>query len=85
VLEALAAGAPVVASDIPPLREVGGSAVTFCPVAEVDDWVGTVSRLLRTPEDHPPLEARREQARRFTWRAHAERIASGYRHLAPAE
>jgi glycosyltransferase involved in cell wall biosynthesis len=85
VLEALAAGAPVVASDIPPLREVGGSALTFCPVAKVEDWVGTVSRLLRTPEAHPPLETRREQARRFTWRAHAERIARGYRHLAPTE
>jgi len=85
VLEALAAGAPVVASDISPLREVGGRALTFCPVADVENWAATISRLLRTPEDHPPLEARRAQARRFTWRAHAERIASSYRHLAPAE
>ncbi len=84
VLEALAAGASVVASDIPPLREVGGSAVTFCPVANVEDWVGTVSRLLHRPETNPPLEARREQARRFTWRAHAETIAGSYRRLAVA-
>ena len=34
LLEALAAGACVVASDIPTLREVGGSAVTYCPVAD---------------------------------------------------
>jgi glycosyltransferase involved in cell wall biosynthesis len=84
VLEALAAGACVVASDISSLREVGGSAVTFCPVADVSEWVGTVSRLLRGPEANPPLDARRRQARRFTWRAHAEKIASSYQHLAAA-
>jgi glycosyltransferase involved in cell wall biosynthesis len=84
VLEALAAGASVVASDIPPLREVGGNAVTFCRVADVEDWVGTVSRLLRRPETNPPLDARREQPRRFTWRAHAERIATSYQHVADA-
>ena len=84
VLEALAGGAAVVASDIPPLREVGGEAVTFCPVADVQRWAATVLSLLRRPELGPSLEARRAQARKFTWRVHAERIAGTYRLLAPA-
>jgi glycosyltransferase involved in cell wall biosynthesis len=84
LLEALAAGAAVVASDIPALREVGAGAVTFCPVADVRYWTDTVARLLRTPADNPPLEERRAQARRFSWSAHAERVASSYRRLATA-
>jgi glycosyltransferase involved in cell wall biosynthesis len=82
VLEALAAGAPVVASAIPALREVGGKAVTFCPVADVEKWSTTVIDLVRRPSANPSIEARRAQARRFTWGAHAERIADSYRLLA---
>jgi glycosyltransferase involved in cell wall biosynthesis len=84
VLEALAGGAPVVASDIPALREVGGQAVTFCPVGDVAQWATTIVGLLRRPESSPSFEARRAQARRFTWGAHAERIAGSYRLLAAA-
>jgi glycosyltransferase involved in cell wall biosynthesis len=82
ILEALAAGAPVLASDIPPLREVGGEAISFCPVADVEKWVATVKDLLRKPSANPSLEMRQTQARRFTWRAHAERVAGSYRRLA---
>jgi glycosyltransferase involved in cell wall biosynthesis len=84
VLEALAAGAAVVASEIPFLREVAGSAVTYCPVADVEQWAATVTSLVRRPELGPSLEARRGQARRFTWQAHAKRIAGSYRLLARA-
>ncbi|HMK29579.1 MAG TPA: glycosyltransferase, partial [Terriglobales bacterium] len=35
VVEAMACGTPVLASDIPPLREVGGDAADYCPVADV--------------------------------------------------
>ena len=35
VLEALACGTPVVASDIDALREVGGDAVRYCPAEDV--------------------------------------------------
>src|SRR5215813_11523501 len=82
LLEALAAGAVVVASDIPALREVGGDAAIFCPVADVEEWVSTVLRLLAHPEARPGPETRLAQARRFSWSSHAETIASGYRLLA---
>ena len=38
VLEALACGTPVVASDAPALREVGGYAAAYCPVDDLEAW-----------------------------------------------
>ena len=76
MLEALACGASVLASDIPALREVGGNAVTFAPVADVPVWADLVDRLLRG-ETKPP-QAGREQAERFSWDRHADAVASGY-------
>ena len=38
VIEALACGAAVVASDIPALREAGGPAAAFVPVGDVGAW-----------------------------------------------
>lgn len=39
VIEALACGAPVVASDLPVFREVAGTAAAYCPVGAVDVWI----------------------------------------------
>src|SRR5262249_14271418 len=38
IIEALACGGIVVASDLPALREVGGEAVVYCPVGDVATW-----------------------------------------------
>jgi len=46
LIEALACGAMVVASDIPVLREVGGEAVVYCPVADVPRWAASIEKLL---------------------------------------
>jgi glycosyltransferase involved in cell wall biosynthesis len=46
ILEAMACGCPVVASDLPVLREVGGSAATFCPFADISAWTDSVMLLL---------------------------------------
>ena len=58
VIEALACGAMIVASDIAALREVGGDAVCYCPVADTGRWTETLGRLLSHVDACPPFEAR---------------------------
>jgi glycosyltransferase involved in cell wall biosynthesis len=80
LLEALASGATVLASDIPALREVGGDAATFAPVADVSAWVALVDQMLRGHAQAPP-DVRRSQAERYSWERHADVVASGYEGL----
>lgn len=81
VIEALACGAAVIASDIPVLREVGGSAAVYRPVAAVADWATAILALLRDPSVAPPRGERRAWAGRYSWRAHARVIAEAYQSL----
>ncbi|HEV2948415.1 MAG TPA: glycosyltransferase family 1 protein [Gemmataceae bacterium] len=78
VIEALACGAMVVASDIPVLREVGSDAIVYCPVADVPRWVATIEKLLLHPAEAPDPKRRLAQARRFSWEHHAETIFQAY-------
>jgi glycosyltransferase involved in cell wall biosynthesis len=82
ILEALAGGAAVIASDIPPFREVGASAVTYCPVGDVERWTETVLSLIEHPELRPAAALRQAVAGRFTWTAHAAIIADAYARIA---
>jgi glycosyltransferase involved in cell wall biosynthesis len=80
-LEAMAAGAVVVMSDIPNLREIAGGAGVFCPVGEVDAWVDVVGSVLAGTCPTPPLEIRLAQARKFSWAEHARIVADAYARL----
>src|ERR1043165_8328848 len=62
VIEALACGCAVVASDIETLKEVGQQAATYCPVGQVEMWINTLDTMLRIPSSAPPRELRRRQA-----------------------
>jgi glycosyltransferase involved in cell wall biosynthesis len=81
VIEALACGAAVVASDIPVLREVGGDAVTFRPVADVPAWAAAVVRVLVEPTFAPPRDTRLSHAARYSWGEYARVIAETYLNL----
>lgn len=82
VIEALACGAIVVASDIPVLREVGGQSVVYSPVADVSEWVKTVTQLLSNPSSAPAMNLRFHQAQKYSWSNHAQIIAKSYLRLA---
>jgi glycosyltransferase involved in cell wall biosynthesis len=82
VIEALACGAPVVASDLPVLREVGADACTYCPVGHVEAWADALHALLSGQTPPPPRERRLERARRFTWHQHACTVLGAYQQLA---
>lgn len=78
VIEALACGTPVVASDIPALREVGGDAVTFCPVADINSWTNSVRRIITARPDRSTLTA---QAAKFSWTNYALSMVEIYRRI----
>ena len=89
VLEALACGAPVVASDIASLREVGGHAAEYCPVDDVQAWAAVVRRALAERRDDPERwRARREsgieRAAAFSWSQYTREVVALYRQLAAA-
>ena len=84
VIEALACGASVIASDIPVLREVGGDAVTYAPLADVPAWARAVVAHLQDPLVAPPRATRLRRAGTFSWAAHAATIADAYARLAGA-
>jgi glycosyltransferase involved in cell wall biosynthesis len=81
VIEALACGAVVAASDIPALREAGGPAAVYAPVGDVSAWSDVVAKLLTDPAAAPARADRQAWAGRFTWAAHAEIIARAYHRL----
>ena len=83
VLEALACGTPVVASDIEALREVGGFAASYCPVEGIEDWQRAVGRLLiERLQNSSQWNLRREtgirRAAAFSWSKYAANVASIY-------
>jgi len=86
VLEALACGTPVVASDVAAMREVGGYAVTYCPVNDLEAWHRTVSRLLDERSNHPGQwtlrrEAGIRRASAFSWSRYADDVAAIYERM----
>ncbi|WP_435022613.1 glycosyltransferase (plasmid) [Tundrisphaera sp. TA3] len=81
VIEALACGAAVAASDLPALREAGGPAAGYAPVGDVAAWAGLISGWLEDPAAPPSRAARLAWASRFTWKAHAEAVARAYRRI----
>lgn len=83
VLEAMAAGAPVVASDLPVLRELAGDAAAYVQPLDVEGWVRALARVLDDSELARRLgEAGRERARRYDWRQAAERHVAVFREVA---
>lgn len=81
LIEALACGVPVVASDLPVLREVGADTCLYCPVGDLTAWTETVDALISGRLVPPPLDARLARAARFTWKAHGRTILDAYQRL----
>lgn len=86
VIEAMACGTTVVASDLPVLREVGASATPYAPVGDIDGWTQAVSSLLQERLSEPEKwSARRaaglDRAGEFTWSKFAAGTADLYREV----
>jgi glycosyltransferase involved in cell wall biosynthesis len=77
VIEALACGAAVVASDLPTLREAGGGAARHVGVGDHAGWADEVMSVL----DHYDPQCGLDHAGHYTWSRHAEIIAGAYSEL----
>jgi glycosyltransferase involved in cell wall biosynthesis len=79
-IEALAAGAPLVASDLPVLREVAGDAALYAPPGRPDLWADRIAALLADGGLRDELRRRgRERARLFDWTRAAAETAQAFR------
>jgi glycosyltransferase involved in cell wall biosynthesis len=79
VLESLASGLPVVATDLPVLRELAGDAAVYVPVGDDEALAGAMLRVLQ--DDGHAAALRRAgplRARTFTWDATAEATVAAY-------
>jgi glycosyltransferase involved in cell wall biosynthesis len=83
VLEAMAAGVPVLASDTPALREVGGDAATYLPANDPGAWAEAIAALASDPALRQARgEAGGRRAETFSWRRAAEAVAAAHRDAA---
>jgi glycosyltransferase involved in cell wall biosynthesis len=74
VLEAMAAGTPVITLDNSSLREVAGDAAMLLPSATVEGLADAMARLMTDPALREELASLgRARARRFSWRQTADR------------
>jgi glycosyltransferase involved in cell wall biosynthesis len=85
VLEAMAAGCPVVAADLPVVRELATPGEHFARVA-ADDPAGLALAILSVAEDHAQSVARARRARRhvedhFRWEKSTSRLVGIYEEL----
>jgi glycosyltransferase involved in cell wall biosynthesis len=86
VLEAMACGTAVLASDLAVLREVGDGAVTYAPVGDINAWKTAIVQLLLERDQEPDEWIKRRergiaQAAKFSWVEYAKRMVEVYREL----
>jgi glycosyltransferase involved in cell wall biosynthesis len=67
VLEGLAAGTTVIASDAPAHREIGGSQVHYCSPADPEALAGAIALAIASEPDEATVVARRTRAARYSW------------------
>ena len=89
VIEAMACGTPILCSDLPVLREVGGAAAEYCAADDPAAWATSVAALLDERAHHPSAWATRQaagvaRASNFSWERCADAMRKIYRDVAMA-
>lgn len=90
VVEAMACGLPVLATDLAVLREVGGNAAAYCPLENIDAWRNAAFSLLHQQTADPKAWAQRKKisinhAERFSWDSYAARLLTIYKQILEEE
>jgi alpha-1,3-rhamnosyl/mannosyltransferase len=82
-LEAMSMGVPVVASDVPVLREVAGGAALQVPADSPSAWAEAFRRILTQPRFAESLRAKgRARSSQFSWERCATETIAVYREVA---
>jgi glycosyltransferase involved in cell wall biosynthesis len=77
LVEAMASGLPVIASDLPVHREVCGDAALYCPAFAPDLLAETVARVAQSPELGKKMSERGlERSGDFSWKDHVAQVIS---------
>jgi glycosyltransferase involved in cell wall biosynthesis len=67
ILEALQQGIPVLASDIPSSREVGGDMIQYVEVDTISAWVNSLKELLELDSQEEIIAQRKEYTKQFNF------------------
>lgn len=79
LLEAMGAGVPVVASDLPVVREVAGDVAVLVPVGDAEAWAAALEQVVGDDAARTTRGAAgRDVAARYTWAAAARSTAAVY-------
>lgn len=80
LLEAMKCGVPVIASDIPTHREIGGDAAIFVPPSDVESFAQKFSLLLSDVQLRTDLvKAGKSRSELFTWKKTAQAMLDIYK------
>ena len=83
IVEAMACGTPVIATDMPVTREVGGPAARYAGLNDIRQWRDSVLEVLLERQDPELSAARRhlclEHSAHFRWQRHAQSMVDIYR------
>ena len=75
-IEAMACGCQVIASDLPVLREVGGTAAAYCAVGDIEAWKEAVVSAIQNHNFNREMAF--ANAARFSWSENATQTARVY-------
>lgn len=77
ILEAMASGCPVLASDIPVLREAGGDAAKYATAQDASEFSRLIGEIIESPELQNEMTVKgRKHVKGFSWQANTEKIIS---------
>lgn len=83
VIEAQAAGIPVICSDLPVFREVAGDAATYLDVnASIASCAAQLYQVLSDPEKKQAcIESGKQNAKRFSWDSFGNQMMKAYKNI----
>ena len=79
ILEAMASGTPVVAADIPVLKEVGADFATYADPQSPESFKTAIEAALKQPK--PSRESLQQNVTRYSWNQNVEKILETVRSL----